>query len=205
MQVSSGPTSAGRSSPRRRNRPAMWPVAYHLAFMALFAFVFVVLSAPHRPSRIAAGDSQEYLYLAQTLAHEGVYAYSPKDAQPGGLAPREPFYPALLAGLMQFDTELYNAPKHCFEALGVGCEDAIMNISKLNLVLFGISALAIAGAVFALGGPSWAAWLAGGYMLLNFQAASDIGWVMSDYLALALASGFALATALAIRSSSPLA
>lgn len=175
------------------------PVRRHVALMALLAMGFVIARAAVTPTLMAQGDSVQYLTLAHTLAHHGVFAFSPDEARPGALAPREPLYPALLAGLMHLDPALNAATTGCFAALGVGCAEALSRLSIVNVILLALAAMAVFGAVLALGGPPWAAWLAGGYLLFNFQAAHDIGWVMSDYLAMALAAAFALTAALAIR------
>ena len=171
-------TQLGAPRKGRQYHAGTWPMRYHLGLMALVVLAFIAADASFKSTRIAAGDPQEYLYLAHTLAHEGVYAYSPEEARPGALAAREPLYPALLASIMRFDPALYAASRDCLKALGAGCEEALPILSKVNVVLLGLAALALSGAVLALGGPPWAAWLAGGYMLLNFQAARDIGWVI---------------------------
>src|SRR6185312_15455981 len=81
-----------------------WSVRRHFALMALSALLFVVMHAVFTPTRVAQGDSQQYLALAQTLTDHNVFAYSKEEARPGALAGREPLYPALLAALSRLET-----------------------------------------------------------------------------------------------------
>ena len=76
---------------KTRFRIGTWSVRRHFALMALSALLFVVMHAVFTPTRVAQGDSQQYLALAQTLTDHNVFAYSKEEARPGALAGRNLF------------------------------------------------------------------------------------------------------------------
>ena len=170
--------------------------------MFLFSILFVAVHTIWTPSRVIEGDPLQYLRLAHSIVDHQVFAYKVEEARPGGLAPREPLYPTLLAGVLYLEKAL-GFKVACSNAQGDDCGEGLPLFTTLNAALFAIAAVATAAAVLSLGAPTWAGWFAFAYVLLNFQAASEIEWVMSDYLAMALAATFSLAAARALRSNRP--
>jgi hypothetical protein len=170
--------------------------------MFLFSILFVAAHTIWTPSRAIEGDPLQYLRLAHSIVDHQVFAYKVEEARPGGLAPREPLYPTLLAGVLYLEKAL-GFKVACSNAQGDDCGEGLPLFTTLNAALFAIGAIATGAAVLSLGAPTWAGWFAFTYVLLNFQAASEIEWVMSDYLAMAMAAMFSLAAARALRSNRP--
>ena len=170
--------------------------------MFLFSILFVAAHTIWTPSRVIDGDPLQYLRLAHSIVDHQVFAYKVEEARPGALAPREPLYPTLLAGVLYLEKAL-GIKVSCSNARGDDCGEGLPLFTTLNAALFAMAAVATAAAVLSLGAPTWAGWLAFAYVLLNFQAASELEWVMSDYLAMALAALFSLAAARALRGGRP--
>jgi hypothetical protein len=170
--------------------------------MFLFSVLFVALHTIWTPSRAVEGDPLQYLRLAHSIVDHQVFAYKVTEAHPGVLAPREPLYPTLLAGVLYLEKSL-GFKVACSNAHGDDCGEGLRLFTTLNAALFAIAALATAAAVLNLGAPTWGGWFAFAYVLLNFQAAKEIEWVMSDYLAMALAAVFSLSAAWALRGNRP--
>jgi hypothetical protein len=145
-------------------------------------------------------DEIQYLTYGRTLAETGRYAGTPAgptaDPQPG----REPLYPALIAGVMRLDPLLRANAGRCIGRNGdASCMPIYRSLAWVNALLVAATAVFAFATVRALGGPAMAAYVAGAYVLFNQQIMKELNHVVSDYLAMALASALALAFALALR------
>lgn len=156
------------------------------------------LSSSKTPDPFA--DEVQYLNYGRSLAETGRYAATlagpAADPGPG----REPLYPLLIAAVMHLDPVLRDNAGRC---IGVErdptCPAIFRSLRWANALLLAIGAACAFLAARTLGAPPAAAWAGGLYLALNLNLMKDARYVISDFLALALAAGLGLALATACR------
>lgn len=145
-------------------------------------------------------DASAYVAAAFNLATWGVFSESASGVMPAPGMGREPGYPALLSLVFQVAPPFAPADMPCLDA--GGCQARYAPGLWLNAGLLGLAGLATFATAWRLTGSRLAAWVAGGYIWLNFEAANDKSYLISDSLAVALTAGFGLASVLAVQRRS---
>jgi hypothetical protein len=163
------------------------------------ALVAVVLHGlTLRPSQPDVADASQYVAAAHNLATHGVFSESTAADPPPGIG-REPGYGTALAAVFALAPPFAPGAVACLSAPG-GCgADRYRSALWLNAVFIGLAGLAAFAAATLVSGRPLAGWVAGGYLWLNVEAANDKNYLISDWLAVALAAGLALALAAALR------
>jgi len=174
-----------------------WP-ALVVALVALLACLYQLeRSAPPLPW----SDETEYLKYGSTLAETGRYAYTPAgpgaDPGPG----REPLYPLLVAAAIRIDPVLGERIDACIgNRSDATCPRVFQSLRWANALLIAAAAALTFLAARTLDAAAPQCRIAGLYLALNLNLIMASKFVISDYLALALAAGlaFALIAALAL-------
>lgn len=171
-----------------------WPA---FALLLLGFVICVVEMAGKAPNPWS--DEVDYLNIGRAIAETGHYASSAEhptiDTSPG----REPMYPLVVAVVMRLDSTLHDSAAHCIgNDQDLACPSIYRSLRWVNALFCGLAAALAFLTARRLGlGPAQC-WVAGLYLALNFTLLKQARYIISDYLALALAGGLALALAWAM-------
>ncbi len=177
----------------RRRLP--WPA---LALVVLGFLVCLIEMGSKMPNPWA--DEVEYLNIGRAIAETGHYATSADHISADTGPTREPLYPLVVAAVMRIDPVLHDSAAHCISNNDdAACPRIYRSLRWVNALFCGLAAGLAFLTARRLGLGSAQAWVAGLYLALNFTMLKQARYIISDYLALALAGGLAFALACAMK------
>ena len=137
-------------------------------------------------------DEVQYIRLGQNLAIHGVFTeYKGDSSQPRPTAIREPFYPLVIAGAVLVDARLRDVP---VDALLKGDPAYAKNfdlLRYLNVAAIVSTALILFSLLREVSRDWTAPWIGMAFMLLNIKSQDSMSYIISDYLAMLLATAVA--------------
>lgn len=169
---------------------------------AIFAHLFLIFYASMLPSWLPHDDETHYLAGARNLAVVGTYAVRTAGPDTDTAPGREPLYGLLLSGMFHVDPGLRAAPLPEILQPQPGSENRYHNIRYLNAIVMGLAAIMVFATAWIVAQNPLASWVAGAYVLLNFQIARDVTHAISDFLAMALVAAAGLVLSMIMRRSS---
>lgn len=150
-------------------------------------------------------DARQYIGIAVNLAKYDTVSQS-IDTTQETIKPtisREPGYPFLLSYVLQLDNSIEKITAECLPATGCGTEPYIL-AKWTNRILIVAAGFAMFFAVRGITGSRFAAVMGGMHIWLNHQAHKNHDYVISDPLALFLASLLVFAIVWAWKQRNPL-
>ncbi len=150
-------------------------------------------------------DARQYIGIAVNLAKYDTVSQS-IDTTQETIKPtisREPGYPFLLSYVLQLDNSIEKITAECLPATGCGTEPYIL-AKWTNRILIVAAGFAMFFAVRGITGSPFAAVMGGMHIWLNHQAHKNHDYVISDPLALFLASLLVFAIVWAWKQRNPL-
>jgi hypothetical protein len=148
---------------------------------------------------VGGGDTPAYLNAAYHLSHDHTFSEAASSLPAPAAIGREPGYAVLLAVLMTVDPAFGRYTPDCLTRSD-GCDPRIYRaVGWANVILIMLAGVTMYLVGLRVCGNVWAALVAAGYLLFNFQM--NAGWAdpASDRLAVLLVSLTLLATAAALQ------
>ena len=151
-------------------------------------------------------DASQYIGSAINIAKYGIvndYLPTPEETVAPAIS-REPGYPLLLSVILQIDDSLNKISRDCLYQGGCGTEPYLLG-KWTNRLLIVAAGFVMFFAIRGITGSPFAAVFGGMHIWLNHQAHKNHDYMISDPLALFLASLFVLAITWAWKKSNPFA
>jgi hypothetical protein len=165
-----------------------WAILMFVIFLAS-AFWGITAHSPDPDNT----DSRQYAWTAWHMLHDGVFSQAPKAGPVPSALGREPGFPLYLSLMLRVVPGLDGVRPECLsKAQGCGFK-AWRPALFLNGVLIALTGGGVFLLIHALGWGRLPAWLGGGHVWLNGEAAEIRHYVLSDDLAMFLSISLSLA------------